>query len=198
MVTFDNPRRSYCERDRPFAVFRDNKNDYFDATIPIGLHTVTATPFYSSDCKGPAGTKISKSFELDGCESYYNFYDFNNNSTEPIYRYLDFDLPVPACGINIEVSPYCGFDIGLVEIKIRSTTTNQIVQTQKEVEFPYLVFGNRDETINQGSFNPGNYTIEFTIDGILHTSRPFSAIDEGTCKWGWNVLLGKSRSLPLR
>jgi hypothetical protein len=178
MLTFDNPRRSVCETNAPFAVFGNDNSDYFGVTIPIGPHTVTATPYNRANCKGPAGKKISKSFQLYGCSFYYNYYDFTSNSTEPFYD----DVQIPACNINIEVVPFCGFDIEFVELKIRNTKTNRIVQTKKEVDTPYFVFGNRGEVINQGSLKPGNYTIELNIDGLQHASTPFTAIDNGSCK----------------
>jgi hypothetical protein len=178
MVTFDNPLFSHCETNAPFAVFRNNNTDYFGKTIPLGWHTVTATPYNGAKCKGPAGTKISKSFYVDRCEYNSIYYDFTGKSK----FFLDFYSQIPACKVNIEVAPFCGFDIGFVELKIRNTKTNRIVQTKKELDSPYFVFGNRGQVINRGSLKPGNYTIELNIDGIQHASTPFTAIDNGSCK----------------
>ena len=182
MVTFDNPPRSVCERKAPFVVFGNHKNDYFGVTIPVGQHTVTATPYHKANCKGRAGTKISKSFNMEECTHDYQYYDFTStgNSTKPSKFYSD--EVIPACNINIEVLPKCGFEIGFVEFKIRSTTTSKIVQTKREREAPYLVFGNRGDVIHQGSLKPNNYTIELNIDGIQHSSISFAAVDNGSCK----------------
>ena len=180
LLTFDNPPRSFCERSSPFAVFGNSNSDYLDGNIPVGPHIVTATPYNRVNCKGPAGTKISRSFEVSECNIAYYYYDFTSISTEPTYFY--FDDAIPACNINIEVSVECGFDIGFVELKIRSKATNRIVQTKMELDAPYFVFGNRGEVINKGSLKPGNYTIELNIDGIQHASTPFTAFDNGSCK----------------
>ena len=154
-------------------MFGNNNQNYFGVTIPVGLHKVTATPYNRVNCKGRAGTTISKSFEMRECGYFYYYYDFTSNATDALsYQ------PIPACNINIEVFPSCGFDIGYVTFKIRSTKTNKVVRTKKELDAPYMVFGNR----GQGSFQPGNYTIDLNIDGIQHSSTPFTAFDNGSCK----------------
>ena len=182
MITFDNPRRSVCEKNAPFAIFGNNRSDYFGVPIPDGPHTVTATPYNQANCNGPAGTNISKSFEMEECYYNYFYYDFASNSTDRMY--LRPDRRILSCKINIEVAVECGFDIGFVKFTIRERKTNQIVQRKKEREAPYFAFGNRGKIINNSTLKPGRYTIDINIDGIQHTSTRFSVIDEGqeSCK----------------
>ncbi len=45
-IGFDNPRRNFCERVAPFAVFGDTKGSYKDVAIPLGQHTVTGSKLY--------------------------------------------------------------------------------------------------------------------------------------------------------
>lgn len=182
-ITFDKPRRSFCEKNAPFAVFGNNNSDFFGGSIPVGPHTVTATPFNQNNCKGPAGIKVSKSFEIGACEAYFQYYDFSVNAKVPkFFEWKPQITLIPACKVNIKLVANCGFDIGFVEFKIRNVATKKIVQTKKELDTPYFVFGNRGESINRGSLVPGNYTIEFNIDGVQHPNEYFTAFDNGSCK----------------
>jgi hypothetical protein len=72
LVTFDNPAISFCEIHTPYTVFRDpsstdlanNMADYRGVVIPIGTHTVTATPYASKDCSGGAGPTFTQIFDV--------------------------------------------------------------------------------------------------------------------------------------
>ena len=175
MMTFDYPRRAVCVSNAPFVVFGSNNSDYFGVPIPLGTHTVTATPYNQANCEGPAGTNMSRPFDMRGCIPLYNYKDFSDNFIFPLYNRLA--ERILSCKFNIEARPLCGFDVGLIDLTIRDTTTNQIVQKTTERKAPFWLFGNRGDDINQGSLKPGNYTIELIIDGIKHVNQRFFVID---------------------
>ncbi|WP_442485363.1 malectin domain-containing carbohydrate-binding protein [Aeoliella sp. SH292] len=54
------------EAGAPYALFGDSNGNYHGVQIPVGSHTVTATPYSSSTGTGTAGQGISISFTIIG------------------------------------------------------------------------------------------------------------------------------------
>jgi hypothetical protein len=67
LVTFDNPNVSSCEWRAPYTVFGDYNGDFYNATIPLGTHVVTATPYAQANCMGPPGETLTNTFSVTGC-----------------------------------------------------------------------------------------------------------------------------------
>ena len=61
-VTFDNPKRSFCEKAAPFSVFGDERGNFHGEAIPLGSHVVTAIPYVENNCNGSPGNKLSQKF----------------------------------------------------------------------------------------------------------------------------------------
>ena len=65
-MTFDKPARSFCEKFVPYAVFGNSINGLTSngRVIPVGVRTVTATPYTGANCDGEAGTPLSRTFTV--------------------------------------------------------------------------------------------------------------------------------------
>jgi hypothetical protein len=204
-LTFDRPKRSYCEGRAPYSVFGDNNGNFLDATIPLGSHLVTATPYARTGCKGRAGVPLSKNFTVNGCTIFYRIYSvnterygqflgFTGSYFEDIFGYEDLVDPVVSarpCKVNILVEPICGFNnFGLanlpLKMELRNAVTNKVVVASEDPEYPFYLFGNvgyggsRDPVTLFGSIQPGKYTINSTIEGIQHPSLSFT-VGNRTC-----------------
>jgi hypothetical protein len=178
-LTFDNPRRSFCQGTAPYSVFGASNGNFFGKPIPVGTHLVTATAFAESNCQGNAGTTLSQSFEVFGCFIDFSFLDASNL---PIYYYLevglDNELPSLPCNLNIEASVYCGFDVGGVRLELRDTLTNAVVSARTDMVPPFYVFGSDSNgNIATGSIAPGSYSITAWVEGIQHPPLNFTVVD---------------------
>ena len=177
LVKFDDPEREFCEELPPYSVFYNNDEDYLDAVIPIGSHTVSATSYAENGCTGTVGSTISRTFDVYGCYIDYSVYDVANDCPrESIYGFGDYVYPIDAvpCEMSIQVYTYCGFEVNTVQIELRNTVTNTIVATKTETTNPYFLFGNEGSDVTAGSIAPGNYSITSTVDGIKHEVVPFT------------------------
>jgi hypothetical protein len=133
-VTFDNLRRAFSEKRLPYSVFGDSNGKYYYATISVGRHVVTATPYNSSTCSSTAGPTISNTFDVEGCILQYASY-YIADTTFGIccqsigYRASDV---VHSSRMSIGVTPRCGFATGAIRFELRDVNTNQIVQSTTE------------------------------------------------------------------
>jgi hypothetical protein len=175
-VTFDNPKRSFCEENAPYSIFGDSNGNYYDATIPLGTHLVTATPYAQAGCKGSAGIALSQTVEAIGCYIAYNVY---NASDDSYYSYLEdtYELSGLPCEVNIEATVTCSFGVGVTRLELRNTATNQLVTARNERKAPYFLFGDSNADILPGSIPPGSYSIMAIVDGIQHPSVNFAVTD---------------------
>jgi hypothetical protein len=174
-VTFDNPKRSFCDEKEPYSVFGDTDGDFYDATIPLGTHTVTATPYKESGCQKPAGTKLSKTFKVKGCGLSFNIYNAKTNSLSGELE--DGDEVTLPCKVNMEAVVQCGFNVEEVRLELRNKDTGDAVK-RTEYEEPYYLFG------NHGSIAKGSYRMTVWIDGIKHPSLDFKVTSVAKCRSG--------------
>jgi hypothetical protein len=182
-MTFDKPRRSFCESRAPYSVFGDIKGDYLNSTIPVGTHVVTATPYATSNCTGRAGKTISDTFDVLGCAVIFYVYSVYNNSSSYCNRItVDpyYSNVIPSSNINIESVTFpCRFRIAAVLFEIRDVKSKKVILTTTQKRgAPYYLFGRNGTVPYSGSIPPGNYTIQVTVDGIQHAPMPFRAIDD--------------------
>lgn len=65
-VTLDKPKMSFCERARPFALFRNTKNGkrFRGQIFPAGQRMVTALPYRGERCTGEAGELFAQNFTV--------------------------------------------------------------------------------------------------------------------------------------
>ena len=168
LITFDNPRRSTCEKTAPFSVFGDNKGNFAKAIIPVGYHEVNALPFTSSNCSGVPGEKLSKSILVDGCKLQFVGKDVSTKTE--VFRLRPVDVtPSPTTAINIEALVTCGFRINDMQFVLRDNTRNKVLRRQTETEAPYYVFSNRGTDIKPGrKLASGSYSLSTSINGIYH------------------------------
>jgi hypothetical protein len=175
-VTFDNPARSFCEKDVPYSIFGDLNGNFFDKKLPLGPHLVTASAYAQSGCQGPVSTVLSQSFEVFGCGLYFDVYDASDDS---VVFYLEegIELPSLPCDVNIEAIVYCGFDVEGVRLELLDTATDTVISTRTETVAPYFLFGDTNGNISPGAIAPGAYSITAWIDGIQHPSLSFTVVD---------------------
>jgi hypothetical protein len=180
-VTFDNPKRSFCEEKAPYSIFGDSNGKYYDVTIPLGTHLVTATSYAQAGCAGSAGIALAKTVEVIGCYISYNVYNVSDGSYYTILEYSNgqdsYELSGLPCEVNIEAAIYCSFVVGVTRLELRNTATNQLVTARNEREAPYFLFGNDNSRIFSGSIPSGSYSITANVDGIQHPSVNFTVID---------------------
>jgi hypothetical protein len=169
-VTFDDPPRDFCENTPPFTVFGDLNGDYFNATIPVGEHLVTATPYNLTKCQGSAGPSQNQSFLLDGCWFYTTIIDVAYNVSVG-YNY--FGLSYLPCSLNIEVIVQCGFSPKEVKLEVRNTVTNTLLVSRVELAAPYYLFGDVKGKPLSGALPPGKYRVDVIVDGIDMGSNSF-------------------------
>jgi hypothetical protein len=180
-VTFDRTRRSLCEEKAPYAVFGDIMGRFKNATIPLGNHVVTATPYTQSGCAGAlAEVALVQRFDVVGCQIAYNVYDASPVSTFFVALVDDMVIPALPCAVNINVVAQCGFGIGSVRTVLQNAVNQTVIQARTERENPYYLFGDRNGKTFSGSIAPGRYTLTSTIDGIRHPSLTFS-VGNDTC-----------------
>ena len=183
-VRFDNPKRNLCERVAPFAVFGDTKGDYKDVAMPLGQHTVTATPYAEANCTGTAGTTMKETFNVTGCRVYSTLsYGFSRiylvPGTVPINS-----LP---CRMNIGSTYSCGFPVDAFRVELRNGTTSEVILEKTQARRKYsgeelylFNFSDTSGNINTGRLAKGSYTISYFIDSVKHPSVSF-IIANTTC-----------------
>ena len=187
-MTFDNPKRNFCERFTPFSVFGDTKGNFKNATIPLGRHTVTATPFRQANCTGTAGATLTQTFNVTGCVTYYYLAYFNGKRNTFIF--LDPNaavLPITLlpCAVNIYAFWICSFPINTIGVELRNSTSNELIQdvTQESPTetMPVTLFDiSPTGTFLTGRIAKGSYTITTTIDNVTHRSATFMVVNT-TC-----------------
>jgi hypothetical protein len=171
-VTFNNPRRIFCEKSTPYSVFGDINGDFFSATLQVGLHVVTATPYAQANCTGPPGKTISERFYMYGCSFNYALMNTQTNATA-----LSFSRPIVnvtsiPCRVYVQANVYCGYNTTAVRMEIRDAANGQVVQAGTDRLRPYLFYGKPSEVGLPGfSLSPGTYNFMMNIDGVQHQTR---------------------------
>ena len=181
MVIFGNPRRSVCEKNAPFAVFGNNQSNYFGVTIPLGPHTVTATPYNQANCKGRAGIKISKS---------------HLRCVDAILRTIITTLPAipPSQHIFILMMRYqhvtsilkflssVVLTLGLWSLRFEKRRRIESFKQKWNYMLPISFLEIVVRSLTRDRWNLEITPYELNIDGIQHVSTPFTAFDNGSCK----------------
>ena len=176
-LTFDNPASSRCERNAPYAAFGNaaDASTYVGVTIPLGYHTITATPYTGPICNGVvAGTPLTRTFYVYGCSVYYNVYNAKTNS---FFAKIPYDgggtVASPPCEINIEAEVYCG-SLAFTTVKLELSGTKSA--SRVETAAPYFLFGDTvsPRDVLKGTLAAGPYSIRVTIADIVHDAVPFT------------------------
>jgi hypothetical protein len=179
-VTFDNPKRTFCEKATPFSVFSDIRGNFRGQTIPLGSHVVTATPYAADNCTGLPGNILSQTFDVVGCNIEYIARDVKS-SKDRLFTIWNNTVSNArsAVMINIEANITCGFQINEVRFLFKYLSENTIVRRQIEKEAPYYLLGNRGRSISPGVILAnGRYSISTVINGIDHGTIVFNFYDD--------------------
>jgi hypothetical protein len=182
LVTFDNPKRSYCEKRAPFAVFGDRNGNFVNATIPLGTHIVTATPYAQPNCAGPPGEILSETVKAVGCDLFYLFFQYTSVGLIWSRIIQNFSIvPNVPCGMNIQVQPSCDFLLENVRLELRDTATDQIIHARTSAaSFEYDLFSSRTYRSGPPNFlGAGNYSIRSIVSGVDHGFTNFTV--SGDC-----------------
>jgi hypothetical protein len=184
-MKFDNPRRDFCEQREPYSVFGDTKGNYKNATIQLGNHSVTATPYTQSNCTGRSGTALSTNFSVTGCSTYFVLY-FTLTSKR-LYPNMKENITLP-CNINIGLDEFCPLPISTVRLELRNASNNQIVSARDTYTGEYVSYylfkpipNDRNEILSNHSIIPGSYTITAIIDRIKYPSVQFNVVQSTKC-----------------
>jgi hypothetical protein len=184
-VTFDKPSRSRCERKYPFSLFGNRNGDFYNATIPLGSHYVTATPYTGSDCKGSITTSpLKQNFTVKGCGPTFSLFRFNSPGSSGFVTYLHNNIRSIPCNVTLRGSVYCPFQYESIQLKIFDTISNTSIAGEA-VNIPGVntfSFGQLNSSAPFG-VNPINlppsrkYEATVTIDNIEHPPVLFSIKD---------------------
>jgi ELWxxDGT repeat protein len=63
-VVFKLNRKEFTENNAPFALFGNTGNDYKAGALPVGNHTLVATPYTNGYGKGMKGQELSVAFQV--------------------------------------------------------------------------------------------------------------------------------------
>jgi hypothetical protein len=188
-LTFDNPTRNFCDNKAPYSMFGDNKGDFYNATIPVGSHLATATPYGLPGCRGPPGNPVAKKFTVNSCDFVFTAYDtgreweatyFGRCTLGSSYGYirqnlLSFNTSAFPCKVNVQARIQCGFDIQFVRMTLRDAVTKKVVhESTTNGTGPFFLFGTQIVRSNpiatyapsNYSIAPGSYTLTADVDGI--------------------------------
>jgi hypothetical protein len=146
---------------------------------------VTATPYASLDCKGPAGQTVSETFSIYGCTFGVTVETTNKTSSSycTVLKKTNDNIvrEIPASNIIFSFVGYCDFAIEEVTYNIRDAKTNRTVLSTTQQTTPYYLFGTSGSKPKSGSIKPGNYSLEVLINGIQHPPISFRAANITTC-----------------
>ncbi|WP_020529366.1 T9SS type A sorting domain-containing protein [Flexithrix dorotheae] len=143
----------------PFALAGDNEGDYHPFTPPVGMHTVTATPFSESAGKGDTGKSMTISFKVVSGKMI-GFTLINADTDEAIQPLKNGDKinlkGLPTENLNIKAE-FEGKDIGSVVFGL-----NDQEKFRTENFYPYALVGDTDGDYN--GFTPpfGMHTVTAT------------------------------------
>jgi hypothetical protein len=164
-LSLDKPRITVCERLSPYVL------DLKSRLIPLGTRTVTATLFSGPMCDGEPGNSLSLSFDVQGCSLTFKVYSGKTN--------LEFaslsdggTLASPPCEVNIEAAATCGFPINTVLLQLRRG--KRLIGSRTERGAPFFLFGNAGSNVFSGTISAGAYSIQATINGLVHPAISFT------------------------
>jgi hypothetical protein len=133
---------------------------------------VSATPYLSADCSSDAGATFSQTFEVTAiagrCVTGFKLYDSVMDSVVADSILTGGEIMEGSvirsgrpCKLNIEaVADGCpGFDIVSVRLQLRDATTNAGIKGRRENDAPYMLYGDKDGDIRNGSVPAGKYRI---------------------------------------
>ena len=187
-MTYDNPRRIVCDQRIPYSVFGDIRGEYNNATLQLGQHKVTATPFALPNCTGEPGMPMSQEFRVTGCATEFviNRYTLVPSTSEiasvrgfyrPTKLPLLMSLP---CKVNVAMTIQCGFPLRTTNFELRNATTGELILTDKE-KLLGLAYGVTTYNLRKHAhFAKGSYSIRAIINGVTHPSINFTVVNS-TC-----------------
>ena len=158
-------RSEYAE---PYALFTDDKGDYFGKKAYIGDYRLTATPYYvNSDGKEIAGTSktINFTFASDLPPTINRFMLVNNNTDEDIQFLEDGDMiklrDLGSETFNIRAIAFsAGKRIRRVEFQLDAPAGGDVVRS--EYAGPYALFSDDDGDYFGRKAYSGNYRLTAT------------------------------------
>lgn len=194
-LTYDNPTKvAVCDQKAPYSVFGDTHGDYNNATIPLGHHRITATPYAQSNCTGRSGATMVQDFRVTGCYTEYSLeydnkygivymapYTSNQLSTRRFFGHTKLPVMLSLkCKVRLIVAAQCGFLVRSLKTEFRNATTNELILSKTELP----VSGSSAHSYNllDGAHIPvGSYSIRQIINNVTHPTMNFTVV-KTNCK----------------
>lgn len=191
-LTYDNPKRNVCDQKAPYSVFGDSNGDYNNATIPLGQHRVTATPYAQPNCTGKAGTTIAQDFRVTGCSTYYvigfdaagQYAVFRPFTSEHISSRLNekhTKLPVMIslkCKVSLSAEGSCGFHFQSMQTELRNAINGELIASKEFSGGRAFSFFGR--VISNRHLPAGSYSLRTVINNVRHPAMNFTVVNT-TC-----------------
>ena len=187
-MTYDNPKRIVCDQSVPYSVFGDNRGNYNNATLQLGRHMVTATPFALPNCTGKPGTSISQNFRVTGCATEFDLYDYSLTpftsaivSDSLLYKPTKLPLMISLpCEVTVHMYLECGFPFRTSKFELRNATNGELIFTDKEKIFDPPTSYKDYIILNNARIGKGSYSLSAIINGVTHPSVNFTVVNS-TC-----------------
>ena len=183
-MTYDSPKRIMCDQRVPYSVFGDIHGEHNNATLQLGRHKVTATPFALPNCTGKPGTSISQEFRVTGCATTFDLYDYSlTPSTSEIVSYgvsykptkLPVMISLP-CKVYVYMFVACGFPLRTTTFELRDATTGELIFTDQEKLFGTLSGDTSYQILDDVHIAKGSYSLRAIINGVTHPSMNFTVV----------------------
>ena len=149
------------ENEAPYALFGDNPPfEYRGERLPIGLYTLTATPYAEPKLQGAAGTPMSIHFEVVAHYALESFSLINADTDEEMGTLKDGDVIHLSSQKNINIRAHPSVEmVGSVKFALRGP----VAENQVENVVPYALFGDDPPAAYRGRHLPaGAYTLTAT------------------------------------
>ena len=187
-MTYDNPKRIVCDQSVPYSVFGDNRGKYDNATLQLGRHMVTATPYALPNCTGKPGTSISQNFRVTGCATDFDIYRYSLTpftseivSDGVLYKPTKLPLMISLpCKVSLYMFVECGFPLRTTKFELRNATTGALILTDKENIFGSSSGYTSYSIANNVHIAKGSYSLRAIINGVTHPSINFTVVNS-TC-----------------
>ena len=187
-LTHDSPKQNRCDQVAPYSVFVDSNGDYNNATIPLGSHIVTATPYDQPNCTGKSGTTIVQEYKVSGCATTFQIEDHDARrivhlspfvsekvSSRAIYKHTRLPVILSlGCKVSLSTRAQCGFPFRSIHVELLNVTTNEQIVSKKHTwywgaaSFPLWV---------DIYMAPGSYSLRAIIDNVIHPRINFTVVN---------------------
>lgn len=151
----------HTEDGAPFALFSNNKGNYFGSPLPEGDYTLTATPYSKNSGKGTKGTPLTIHFKVVYPAAVTRFVLANAQTGSVIQEVKQGTIiklaNMPSAGISIRAITSLD-TVGSVVFELQGQQNH----LQIENLLPYALFGGDTKHDNPWIPQVGNYSLKAT------------------------------------